>query len=140
MRLEQIKSSDSNFKLSREIRSFVFVEEQGVSISDEHDGFDDIANHYLVFKNNVSIATARSRNTSFGIKLERFAVLIEYRNQGVGSFLVKQILKNLSSSHQLIYLHAQKHVLEFYISLGFEKVGEVFQEAGIEHFKMVFRA
>ena len=41
----KIKSSDKRFKLCREIRREVFVEEQGVSENDEYDNFENL--HFL---------------------------------------------------------------------------------------------
>ena len=38
-----------------------------------------------------------------------------------------------------IYLHAQIQVVDFYQKLGFEKEGALFEEAGILHFKMLFK-
>jgi predicted GNAT family N-acyltransferase len=34
-------------------------------------------------------------------------------------------------------IHAQEYVKDLYYKLGFEKVGESFEEAGISHIKMI---
>jgi predicted GNAT family N-acyltransferase len=39
-----------------------------------------------------------------------------------------------------VYLHAQVQVVDFYAKFGFEAVGPQFEEAGIQHYKMVLRA
>jgi predicted GNAT family N-acyltransferase len=39
----------------------------------------------------------------------------------------------------IIYLHAQEHAMNFYQKYGFEAQGDRFYEAGIPHFKMVYR-
>ena len=39
---------------------------------------------------------------------------------------------------QKIYLHAQIQTVDFYQKLSFEKDGEIFEEAGIKHYKMTF--
>ena len=82
------------------------------------------------------VGTARYRETSSGIKLERFAVLKEHRGLGVGKALVKFILDNLDQD-QDIYLHAQEAVVDFYLLLGFKKVNDRFYEAEIPHWKMI---
>jgi len=132
-----IKSSDKRFKLCREIRKKVFVEEQGVSDNDEYDDFENISSHYLLFKNQIPLATARFRNTELGIKIERFAVIKKNRNCGLGKFLVEKILLDLVKLKKPIYLNSQTNVIGFYSKFGFKVVGEMFNEAGIEHYKMI---
>ena len=91
---------------------------------------------YIVAKINlITIGTARYRPTDFGMKLERFAVLKEYRKFGVGSAMVLYILKKLENQKS-IYLNSQKDVVNFYKKLGFEIIGEAFYEAEIAHYKM----
>ena len=86
---------------------------------------------------NNYVGTARYQYKKSGVKLERFAVLKQYRNLGVGKALVKFILKSLNNE-SCIYLHAQETVIEFYDKLGFKKNGTQFYEADIIHQKMIF--
>ncbi len=118
------------------IRKRVFVEEQKVPPELEYDDFENESHHYLLFYNNEPISTARWRNTEKGIKLERFAMLQEYRNKGVGSELLQRIMKDVSSLGKKIYLHAQIKAVSYYERVGFVKKGDVFVEAGIEHYLM----
>ena len=117
------------------IRKTVFVEEQGVDPALEYD-HEEEARHYLLFLGEKPIATARWRETEKGIKLERFAVLPQFRNRGIGEIILKEVLKDVSSSGKVIYLHSQIRAVPFYQRNGFSKVGEQFTEAGIEHFFM----
>ena len=89
-----------------------------------------------MFFDDVPIATTRWRNTKKGIKLERFAMLQEYRNKGIGSELLQRIMKDVSSLGKKIYLHAQIKEVSYYERVGFVKKGDVFVEAGIEHYLM----
>lgn len=132
-------SASPNFDLAKQIRKTVFVEEQGVSARDEYDAFESEAKHYLVFESDKPIAAARWRETTAGIKLERFAVLAAYRGSGVGRFLVEVVLKEVLGKRKPIYLNAQIQVVSFYQKLGFVKEGAQFEEAGIQHFKMCFK-
>lgn len=118
------------------IRRLVFVEEQNVSREEEFDDKDGVSKHYLVQHNDQWIGTARWRFTENGIKLERFAILKEFRNKGAGKEILNAILKDVSSLHEVVYLHAQESALEFYKKHGFEIKGERFFEANIPHFKM----
>jgi predicted acetyltransferase len=62
----------------------VFIEEQGVNSSKEQDKFEEEAVHYLLRYNSNNVGAARRRATDNGIKLERFAILREYRGRGMG--------------------------------------------------------
>ena len=119
------------------IRKKVFVEEQGVDPSLEYDN-EEMAHHYLLLLGEKPIATARWRETVKGIKLERFAVLPEFRNRGIGEVILKEVLKDVIPLEKMIYLHSQVKAVTFYERNGFYKVGEQFTEAGIGHFLMKF--
>jgi predicted GNAT family N-acyltransferase len=119
------------------IRKKVFVEEQGVDAALEYDN-EEPAHHYLLLLGEKPIATARWRETGKGIKLERFAVLPEFRNRGIGEIILKEVLKDVIPLEKTIYLHSQVKAVPFYERNGFYKTGEQFTEAGIEHFLMKF--
>ena len=118
------------------IRRKVFVDEQRVSRHDEYDNFEKSAMHYLAYIDEKPVGAARWRETNQGIKLERFAVLKEYRNRGIGSLLLKKILRDVRHMQKKIYLHAQLPAVKFYEREGFRMEGEIFSEASIQHFKM----
>ncbi|UKJ06425.1 GNAT family N-acetyltransferase [Solitalea lacus] len=119
------------------IRRKVFVEEQGVPADLEYDEHDDEgAAHYLAEMDGKPVGAARWRETEKGFKLERFAVLKEFRGKGIGVELVKNVLNDIPVSDKEIYLNSQLKAVEFYERLGFHKVGNIFVEAGIEHFQM----
>ena len=99
--------------------------------------FEEESTHFLVFDNKKAVATARHRKTEKGYKLERFAVLASERGKGYGKKVLEAILSDLADFNGLLYMHAQVQVLPFYEKLGFEKEGEIFEEASIMHYKMV---
>ncbi|MCX6258687.1 MAG: GNAT family N-acetyltransferase [Bacteroidia bacterium] len=124
------------FEHARKIRTEVFVLEQGVSHELEYDGKDKDARHYLVFRDDLAVATARWRQTDKGIKLECFAVLPAYRNQGIGKIILDKVLSDVKPLNRKIYLHSQDKAVNFYLRNGFSVVGDEFFEAGIRHFLM----
>ncbi len=126
------------FSQASKIRYSVFVEEQHVPEELEYDGFEAESQHYLLFLNEKAVATCRWRHTVKGIKLERFAVLPEYRGKGLGEVLVKHVLKEVANEGKSVYLHAQEQVVGFYAKLGFSVYGDVFIEADIRHFLMKY--
>jgi len=120
------------------IRKKVFVEELGIDPTLEYDRFETESHHYLVRYENHPIGAARWRETEKGIKIERCAILPEFRDRGVGEMLLKQILEDILPSGRKIYLHAQLKAAEFYERLGFKQVSDVFFEARIGHYCMEY--
>ena len=123
--------------ISNNIRTTVFVIEQKVERALEYENEEE-GNFYLLYYNDVPVATARWRKTTQGIKLERFATLKEYRNKGLGSKLLKEIMKDVLPLNQKIYLHSQIKAITYYEREGFRKSGEKFVEANIEHYLMEY--
>lgn len=121
--------------LAHQIRKDVFVEEQGVSLREEIDEYENESIHILAMINNTPAGTARWRSTHKGLKLERFAVLKKYRNSGVGRALVNYCLQENEDVLHL-YLNAQMAIIGFYKKFGFSEVGKKFIEAGIMHKRM----
>lgn len=120
------------------IRKVVFVVEQECPPELEWE-FEDESTHFMATVNGTPAGASRWRKTEKGYKLERFAVLKEFRGQGVAQELVRAVLADLPADADYIYLHAQIQAVGLYEKFGFEKVGEMFEEAGIQHYKMVLK-
>ncbi len=120
------------------IRNQVFVIEQHVDPDLEYDEFEGPSQHYLVLMDGQAIGTARWRETNKGIKLERFAILKEFRDKKNGTHLLNEVMKDVIPYKKPIFLHAQLRAISFYERYGFKCVGPMFIEADIEHFEMVF--
>lgn len=139
----QIKIIDFNFRdeehfaYALEIRTKVFVKEQNVPEELEYDGFDPEAVHFLLYVDSKPVATSRYRITAEGYKLERFAVLEEFRNKGIGKILLEFVIDKIPDK-KTIYCNSQTTAANFYKNNGFEIVGDAFYEAGIEHYRMIF--
>jgi len=122
------------------IREEVFVKEQEVAPEDEYDEFEKTSTHFLATVDGVACGTARWRQTEKGIKLERFAVLKNYRNSGVGQEILRVLLADIEEdpnvSEQKKYMHAQTIAIPFYKKFGFETIGDEFTECGIKHYLM----
>lgn len=128
----------SHYEQSLEIRKKVFIEEQRVARDLEVEHEED-ATYYLLFDNEQPAGTGRWRKTSEGIKLERFAVLQQYRNQKLGTVLLKKVLEDLHDKSEKVYLHAQIKAIPYYSRQGFVKEGPMFVEANIRHYMMVWK-
>lgn len=140
IKIEKFLSTDSDrYRLARGIRHEVFVDEQNVPEELEYDN-DEEAVNYLLYEDGLAKGTARWRETSAGIKLERFAVFASERGKGYGTLLLERILEDVMPTGKRIYLHAQISAVSYYLKAGFQTEGHSFSEAGIEHYLMVFPA
>ncbi|GAB3928834.1 GNAT family N-acetyltransferase [Mucilaginibacter myungsuensis] len=118
------------------IRREVFVVEQDCPPELEWE-FEDESVHFLAKVDGEPAGACRWRKTDKGYKLERFAVLAKFRGFGLGQALVKTVLEDLPEDATYVYLHAQIQAVGLYTKFGFEKVEPQFEEAGIQHYKMV---
>ena len=134
-------SSKEEMDKSYAIRTRVFCEEQKISKEIEFDNLDHLCRHFLIFDNVKAIGTARVRRKENDLlKIERVAVLKEFRRLKVGSILIKNVIKhylNFDYNKPLI-LHSQVAVADFYKSLNFISYGNEFYEDGIPHIAMKY--
>ena len=124
-----------------EIRKVVFVDEQNVPMEEELDQYEPESTHFIAYIDGVPCGACRWRYTNEGVKLERFAVLKEYRGKKVGAALVQATLDNIKSDPnykgQKLYLNSQVDAVFLYEKFGFVEEGEMFLECDIKHMKMV---
>ena len=75
------------------------------------------------------------------VRIGRVAVRADRRREGLGRQLMQAALAHVDevSPAAEVHLDAQAYLEQWYASMGFETVSEVFMEAGIEHVAMVRR-
>ena len=126
-----------DFELLKSIRETVFVAEQSVPLELEWDEHDQAAYHLLAFENNTASATARILDNG---KIGRMAVLPDWRNQGVGTTMLKQLVDiAIQRGLERVTLSAQVSAIPFYERLGFVITSEAYEDAGIPHRDMQLR-
>ncbi|MFP4122519.1 MAG: GNAT family N-acetyltransferase [Coleofasciculus sp.] len=121
------------------VRRSVFHLEQGVDPTLDFDGKDETADHILAYVENQPVGTVRVRYLDHQTaKIERLAVLSDFRGQGIGKTLMEESLE-VAAQNQVkrVIIHAQDYVKSLYLNLGFLPEGELFEEAGIAHLKMI---
>ena len=139
--------TEADWQAVRAVREAVFVREQACPPDEEWDAHDapdlrGAATHHLLGTvAGAPAACARWRTVRLdghdAAKLERFAVLVPFRGQGLGREIVAAALADArAAGHTRFALHAQTHLAGFYAGFGFAPVGGLFREAGIEHVKM----
>lgn len=118
------------------IRRKVFVEEQGVPVEEEIDELDPSALHWIAYgPKNVAMATARMLPDG---QIGRMAVLKEYRQRGVGSSLMRNMIRYaIREGMEQLFLSAQVHAVPFYEGFGFIAEGDSYMDAGIPHRAMI---
>ena len=122
------------------VRAVVFIGEQKCPYDIEIDEFEHSSIHIIGEIENEPIAAARIRFPGNWAKLERIAVRKEWRGNNYGHQLVDFMIRYcLNLGFHTMKMNAQAHLVDFYAKHGFERVGEMFYEAGIEHYQMVRR-
>jgi len=122
------------------IRTQVFVIEQGISANLETDEFENQSTHYLVTEKRNPVATCRWQMiNNHTAKIERVAVLKQWRAKGIGSQLMHRVFDDITSYSAIdtIKVGSQTTVVPFYEKLGFQTIGEPYLEAGIPHQMMI---
>ena len=144
MHLMTIKpvATDDEWQAATAIRTAVFIQEQDCPPDEEWDAYDVTSRHVLGLVEGSPVATARwrpfSHDETIVAKLERFAVLRDYRGRGYGTALVEATLDNARRSGFTTFLiHAQAHLEDWYATFGFRSTGRRFKEVGIPHVEMI---
>ena len=120
------------------VRGIVFIEEQGVPYTIERDEYDLLAIHILGEMDGEPFAAGRIRAVGEYAKLERVAIRKSYRGRNLGHELTDFMLSVAKEQgFKKFKVHAQSYLTDFYRKHGFEIVGDMFKEAGIDHYLMI---
>lgn len=143
MKRKTFKELDNNDLYAiLKLRQDVFIIEQN-SIYADLDGLDQISIHYLdTNQDDELMGYARYREAEEGhFKIERVVLKIEARGAGRGQSILNAILKDIKriSNDAKVSLSAQTNALRFYNLLGFQEVGEAYDDGGIEHMTMILK-
>lgn len=124
------------------LRQQIFIIEQQ-SIYPDIDGLDEESWHLLLQTNKKLVGYLRVRETREELKIERVLLDPEHRGKGFGEQLMQRALRKCVQidpvGKKAISLGAQTSIQHFYQGLGFESVGNAFDDGGIAHIKMVYQ-
>ncbi|MEQ1880807.1 MAG: GNAT family N-acetyltransferase [Burkholderiales bacterium] len=119
----------------RSVREAVFVLEQSVPVELEWDEFDAVSTHVLAESDGLAIGTGRLLPDGH---IGRMAVLKPWRGIGVGNAMLATLVELARArGYSSLRLNAQEHAIAFYQRQGFIAEGDIFDEAGIPHRRMV---
>lgn len=139
MEIKRITTTEE-LNMAFNIRTKVFIEEQGVPEEDEFDKYDrneSEAVHLLILQDDKPVGTGRIRFTEGYGKLERICVDKNYRSGGFGKEIIFELERIAKENKQTkVKLHGQTQAASFYQKLGYKICSDVFSEDGIDHFLM----
>ena len=120
-----------------ELRSRVFVDEQGVTPAADQDGRDGDALHVLAFDDSRLVGTCRLVFDGQLARLGRMAVERELRGYGIGAaILAAAECEARMAGARRVRLHAQTAAQSLYERAGYVAAGDEFIEEGIPHVTM----
>ena len=133
----KLNFNDVNFSHIRNIRKSVFNTELGILESELFDKHDETCDHFLIFDGKKIAGSVRIRFMNTSIKLERMAILKEFRTKNYGKNCIFQIKEYYSTKNfSRIILDSIYSASGFYKKCGFIEEGEIFQRVGIDHIRM----
>lgn len=120
-------------------RAEVFVMEQNIVYLDM-DEVDFSSTHMFIKENGKLCSYLRIIDP--GIKypetsIGRVLTLAPYRRRGFGRLLMEEAMAEARKYGRPIRIEAQAYLKEFYLSLGFKPVSDVFILEGIPHIEML---
>ncbi|SKC84886.1 GNAT family N-acetyltransferase [Maledivibacter halophilus] len=123
-------------------RNEVFVIEQRCFYQ-ECDDKDKNAYHLFAEENGKIIAYLRilEKGASYDeISIGRVLVSRDYRQKGLAKQMMLKAIEFIENElkEQSIRISAQEYLMDFYKSLGFEKVSDLYLEDGIPHLEMFY--
>ena len=123
--------------LAGPVRVEVFVQEQGIPAEIEWDAHDLTSLHCVALCDGQAIGTGRLLPDGH---IGRMAVLALHRRDGIGGMILSRLIEAArQDGHNGVELSAQTYVSAFYQRFGFQPQGEVYDEVGIPHQKMVLK-
>jgi predicted GNAT family N-acyltransferase len=137
MTINLYRKSSSDIEEIKEIRKVVFSHELNISESYLFDEYDKTCDQFLIKNDEVTVGALRLRKENNAVKLERMAILSEFRKISFGTKAIDEIKKYcVIKGESKIFLDSIYDARDFYKKCGFNEIGSVFERVGIPHIKM----
>ena len=135
--LLKLKFTDQDFSFIRDIRKKVFSNELGIPESELFDKHDEVCDHFIIFDGKNIVGSVRLVTIEKTIKLERMAILQEYRLKNHGKICILQLKEYYAAlGYTKIILDSIYSVIDFYKKCGFLEKGAIFRRVEIDHIRM----
>jgi len=137
MVIKLLKKENNDIAEIKRIRKLVFTDELKIPESCVFDELDNTSVQILISNNDTIIGTLRLRKYNDGVKLERMAILPQFRKMSFGTKVIDEVKKFcIMNGESKIFLDAIYDIMDFYKKCGFDKIGKVFERVGIPHIRM----
>ena len=135
--LLKLNFKDQDFSIIENIRKKVFLNEMNIPESELFDEYDETCEHYIMFDGIEVVGSVRFLKIKNEIKLERMAILPEFRGKTYGKSAILQLAEYYHMvGYSKMILDAILSVKDFYKKCGFVEEGKIFQRVGIDHIRM----
>ena len=140
IKIIQVKNEE-DLLLCSKLRKQVFGDEENalecLYIIDEYDKKEDTVN-YLLKVDGVSVATVRFvKIDNSTVKLQRFVVLKEYRNNGYAKMLLENLERDVYNlGYKKIIMDSSQKSIGFYEKYNYKAISDVYYEDNRYRVKM----
>jgi ElaA protein len=134
-------TSDEIYKILKS-RNEVFIVEQNCAFQDCDD--KDENSYHLLIKDDEFLAgylRILEKGVSYNeISIGRVLVTKEYRKKGIARDMILKAIDYIHNSlnEKAIRISAQLYLVDFYKSIGFKEVSEIYYEDNIPHVEMLY--
>ncbi|MCG3863254.1 MULTISPECIES: GNAT family N-acetyltransferase [unclassified Photobacterium] len=98
---------------------------------------DETASHYGAFVNKQLVCVASIYREGDMARLRKFATLVEYQGQGIGTAVIQYIFSYLETTNVThFWCDARTSAIGFYQHLGMTISGDTFYKSDVEYVKM----
>ncbi|MBB6461054.1 GNAT family N-acetyltransferase [Flammeovirga kamogawensis] len=138
MIIKEVTFNSPEHKLAVNLRSDVLRKPLGLEFSEEELS-EEFDSYHLVAMNDADEVVAclvLKPISPQEIKMRQVAVRDDQRGKGLGSLMVQfSEIFAFDNGFESMTLHAREVAEKFYNKLDYEKVGDLFEEVGIPHYK-----
>jgi len=123
---------------SIKLRDAILRKPLGLEFSGEELNQDGDQIHIVAVEENTVVGVLLLKPLSdTEIKMRQVAVANALQGSGIGVQIVRYAeYYSRSKGYKLLSLHARENAITFYERLNYKRVGDPFDEVGIEHFRM----
>lgn len=135
LEVRSISFGSEAYRASCDLRDEVLRQPLGLKLSVVDTEEDQHQQHWGLYENDHLIGCLIAKPRGEGVvQLRQYSITNERQGEGLGRILMEGVEAELRAQGiRHIWLHAREPVIGFYAKLGYQPVGELFQEVGRPH-------